>query len=99
MEKKLKEVEGDFFAPTDFGAAFLGPNLWERTYGDDDFKLDYKLEYMELDEFLSENGCNMLSKDQQDNDESQEESEDGDAGSQEVSEETGNIIETYHFVN
>ena len=61
LEKKVKEVEGDFFAPTDFGAAFLGPNLWDKTYGDDDF--NFKLEYMELDEFLSENGLPMSSVD------------------------------------
>ncbi|XP_071786857.1 thyrotroph embryonic factor-like [Asterias amurensis] len=61
LEKKVKEVEGDFFVPTDFGAAFLGPNLWDKTYGDDDF--NFKLEYMELDEFLSENGLPMSSVD------------------------------------
>ncbi|XP_022103079.1 thyrotroph embryonic factor-like [Acanthaster planci] len=69
LEKKLKDVESDYFAPADFGAAFLGPNnLWDKTYGDDDFKL----EYMELDEFLSENGLpvntaeQILNKDQSD---------------------------------
>jgi thyrotrophic embryonic factor len=61
LEKKLKEVEGDFFSPGDFGAAFLGPNLWDKTYGDDDFKL----EYMELDEFLSENGLPINHAEQQ----------------------------------
>ena len=35
-----------------YGSAFLGPNLWERPSGDNDFDL----EYMDLDEFLSENG-------------------------------------------
>jgi leukemia factor-related protein len=61
LEKKLKDVEGDYFNPTDFGAAFLGPNnLWDKTYGDDDFKL----EYMELDEFLSENGLPVSSAEQ-----------------------------------
>jgi len=32
-------------------SAFLGPNLWEKSYG-----TDFKLEYMDLDEFLVENG-------------------------------------------
>lgn len=80
LEKKLKEVEGDFFAPTDFGAAFLGPNLWDKTYGDDDF--NFKLEYMELDEFLSENGLPMgsadtvLTNEQREEDNSQNDSDD-----------------------
>ncbi|XP_038055420.1 thyrotroph embryonic factor-like [Patiria miniata] len=77
FEKKLKEVEGDYFAQTDLGAAFLGPNLWDKTYGDDDFKL----EYMELDEFLSENGLpvntaeQILNNDQQDINETPENNE------------------------
>ncbi|ESO94056.1 hypothetical protein LOTGIDRAFT_67392, partial [Lottia gigantea] len=33
-------------------SAFLGPNLWDKTYNDPDFNL----EYMDLDEFLQENG-------------------------------------------
>lgn len=32
-------------------SAFLGPNLWEKSSG-----ADFKLEYMDLDEFLVENG-------------------------------------------
>ncbi|XP_067663154.1 thyrotroph embryonic factor-like isoform X2 [Haliotis asinina] len=36
----------------DSGSAFLGPNLWDKTYDSTDFNL----EYMDLDEFLSENG-------------------------------------------
>ncbi len=81
LEKKVKEVEGDFFAPTDFGAAFLGPNLWDKTYGDDDF--NFKLEYMELDEFLSENGLpvssvdNVLTNEQKEEDNSKNDCEDG----------------------
>lgn len=35
----------------DVASAFLGPTLWEKTPYD-----DLKLEYMDLDEFLSENG-------------------------------------------
>ncbi|KAL3880649.1 hypothetical protein ACJMK2_032873 [Sinanodonta woodiana] len=33
-------------------SAFLGPNLWDKTYTQDDLNL----EFMDLDEFLSENG-------------------------------------------
>ncbi|XP_076446118.1 thyrotroph embryonic factor-like [Babylonia areolata] len=36
----------------DFTSAFLGPQLWDKTYDANDFNL----EYMDLDEFLSENG-------------------------------------------
>jgi len=36
----------------DFTSAFLGPNLWENKYEGSNFNL----EYMDLDEFLSENG-------------------------------------------
>lgn len=36
----------------DFTAAFLGPHLWDKTYDDTDFNL----EYMDLDQFLSETG-------------------------------------------
>ncbi|XP_064607921.1 thyrotroph embryonic factor-like isoform X2 [Liolophura sinensis] len=43
----------------DMGSAFLGPNLWEKTYDMDDFKL----EYMDLDEFLSENGLPIATDD------------------------------------
>ncbi|KAI8508812.1 hypothetical protein Bbelb_139110 [Branchiostoma belcheri] len=43
--------------PTLIASAFLGPNLWNKTIAadSDDFK-DFKLEYMDLDEFLAENG-------------------------------------------
>ena len=46
--KKAGNGSGDI----DFTSAFLGPQLWDRTYNDNDFNL----EYMDLDEFLSENG-------------------------------------------
>ena len=53
-EKKIqaKEVEGD---ETSFGgqSAFLGPNIWDKTLAYSD---DFNLEYMDLDEFLNENG-------------------------------------------
>ncbi|KAK3099223.1 hypothetical protein FSP39_001173 [Pinctada imbricata] len=50
-----KEVKKDDFSDgIDIGSAFLGPNLWGNTNsGVDD---DFNLEYMDLDEFLSENG-------------------------------------------
>lgn len=35
-----------------YGSAFLGPNLWDRSLDSTDFNV----EYMDLDEFLSENG-------------------------------------------
>ncbi|XP_050415341.1 thyrotroph embryonic factor isoform X1 [Patella vulgata] len=44
--------KGEQGAQYDFGSAFLGPNLWDKTYNDPDFNL----EYMDLDEFLHENG-------------------------------------------
>lgn len=37
----------------DMAAAFLGPTLWDRTLPSDS---DLKLEYMDIDEFLAENG-------------------------------------------
>lgn len=40
-------------ATPNYGSAFLGPNLWERP-NDDSNDLDF--EYMDLDEFLTENG-------------------------------------------
>lgn len=50
--KKDKEAELEGFnGPDDVVSAFLGPTLWEKTPYD-----DLKLEYMDLDEFLSENG-------------------------------------------
>ncbi|XP_048847404.1 hepatic leukemia factor-like [Brienomyrus brachyistius] len=50
-EKKLDEDGGDPNAPQ---SAFLGPTLWDKTlpYDGDSFQL----EYMDLEEFLSENG-------------------------------------------
>ena len=40
-------------ATPNYGSAFLGPNLWERP-NDDNNDIDF--EYMDLDEFLTENG-------------------------------------------
>ncbi|XP_048102870.1 HLF transcription factor, PAR bZIP family member b isoform X2 [Alosa alosa] len=50
-EEKAKSLEEDSAAPQ---SAFLGPTLWDKTvpYDDDHFQL----EYMDLEEFLSENG-------------------------------------------
>lgn len=49
-----KEGKKDVDSPgeIDFTSAFLGPHLWDKTYDDTDFNL----EYMDLDEFLSETG-------------------------------------------
>nr|XP_049601849.1 HLF transcription factor, PAR bZIP family member a [Syngnathus scovelli] len=50
-EKKLEDESGDANPPQ---SAFLGPTLWDKTlpYDGDNFQL----EYMDLEEFLSENG-------------------------------------------
>lgn len=50
-EKKLEEDNSGINAPQ---SAFLGPTLWDKTlpYDGDNFQL----EYMDLEEFLSENG-------------------------------------------
>ncbi|KAJ8246386.1 hypothetical protein GJAV_G00267180 [Gymnothorax javanicus] len=50
-EKKEKKLDEDGNAPQ---SAFLGPTLWDKTlpYDGDNFQL----EYMDLEEFLSENG-------------------------------------------
>ncbi|XP_062388279.1 HLF transcription factor, PAR bZIP family member b isoform X2 [Sardina pilchardus] len=50
-EEKAKSLEDDSAAPQ---SAFLGPTLWDKTlpYDGDHFQL----EYMDLEEFLSENG-------------------------------------------
>lgn len=47
--KKISNGSGEI----DFTSAFLGPNLWDKTYSGSS---DFNLEYMDLDEFLSENG-------------------------------------------
>lgn len=45
---KIKK-EGSGNSPQyNYGSAFLGPTLWDDTF-------DFNLEYMDLDEFLSEN--------------------------------------------
>ena len=44
----------------DFTSAFLGPNLWDKTYSGSN---DFNLEYMDLDEFLSENGIPVVDSD------------------------------------
>lgn len=48
--KPEKKDEDDLGLMFPGQGAFLGPNLWDKTYD------DYKLEYMDLDEFLHENG-------------------------------------------
>jgi len=49
-EKQDKKEDDDLGFLFPGQSAFLGPNLWEKTYD------DFKLEYMDLDEFLHENG-------------------------------------------
>ncbi|KAK8388149.1 hypothetical protein O3P69_020206 [Scylla paramamosain] len=48
-----EKKEGGEWEPYNAGAAFLGPTLWDKTLSYDS---DLKLEYMDLDEFLNENG-------------------------------------------
>lgn len=49
----LKKPGAGVSTTPNYGSAFLGPNLWERP---DDDNNDLDFEYMDLDEFLSENG-------------------------------------------
>ncbi|KAG8430828.1 hypothetical protein GDO86_019929, partial [Hymenochirus boettgeri] len=53
-KEKEKKLEDDNTASTVPQSAFLGPTLWDKTlpYDGDTFQL----EYMDLEEFLSENG-------------------------------------------
>ncbi|XP_019865393.1 hepatic leukemia factor isoform X2 [Aethina tumida] len=44
--------EGELWSTVEAQTAFLGPNLWDKTYETD-------LKYVDLDEFLSENGVSM----------------------------------------
>ncbi|XP_077984088.1 thyrotroph embryonic factor-like [Glandiceps talaboti] len=53
-EKELEEWGSQSGMSADMAAAFLGPTLWDKTVTYDGN--DFKLEYMDLDEFLSENG-------------------------------------------
>ncbi|BFZ14908.1 hypothetical protein BsWGS_17946 [Bradybaena similaris] len=48
---KVKKDDVSDLPQFNYGSAFLGPNLWDRSLGNSDFNL----EYMDLDEFLSEN--------------------------------------------
>ncbi|KAL8598734.1 hypothetical protein ACOMHN_033298 [Nucella lapillus] len=48
--QKVKKASDDA-SDVDFTAAFLGPQLWNKTYNSNNFNLDY----MDLDEFLGEN--------------------------------------------
>ncbi|XP_017786381.1 PREDICTED: hepatic leukemia factor isoform X2 [Nicrophorus vespilloides] len=47
-----KKDDGELWNNVEAQAAFLGPNLWDKTYETD-------LKYVDLDEFLSENGVSM----------------------------------------
>ncbi|XP_059169156.1 thyrotroph embryonic factor-like [Physella acuta] len=55
--KVKKEKDGADIPQFNYGSAFLGPNLWDRSITQSDFNL----EYMDLDEFLSENGIPVAS--------------------------------------
>lgn len=57
-----KGDKDDFFYDSeavDMAAAFLGPTLWDKTLPCDS---DLKLEYMDIDEFLAENGIQVNSQ-------------------------------------
>ncbi|GFO09388.1 hepatic leukemia factor-like [Plakobranchus ocellatus] len=56
---KVKKEDDTGFPQYNYGSAFLGPNLWDRTLDSTDFNL----EYMDLDEFLSENGIPLAGED------------------------------------
>ncbi|KAK9722879.1 Basic region leucine zipper [Popillia japonica] len=47
-----KKDDGELWSNVEAQTAFLGPNLWDKTYETD-------LKYVDLDEFLSENGVSM----------------------------------------
>ncbi|XP_071054169.1 hepatic leukemia factor isoform X3 [Onthophagus taurus] len=47
-----KKDDGELWSNVEAQTAFLGPNLWDKTYESD-------LKYVDLDEFLSENGVSM----------------------------------------
>ena len=48
-----------------YNSAFLGANIWEKP-GNNQNGSDFDLEYMDLDEFLSENGIPVNLDDSQD---------------------------------
>lgn len=52
LKKEKKLGDGPI---QNYNSAFLGPNLWEKP-GNHQNGSDFDLEYMDLDEFLSENG-------------------------------------------
>ncbi|CAH1777161.1 unnamed protein product [Owenia fusiformis] len=54
-KEKDGKKEGDNPGGYDFSSAFLGPNLWDKTLPMPEGN-DFTLEYMDLDEFLTENG-------------------------------------------
>ncbi|RUS79281.1 hypothetical protein EGW08_012968 [Elysia chlorotica] len=56
---KVKKEDDNVYPKYNYGSAFLGPNLWDRTLDSTDFNL----EYMDLDEFLSENGIPLADQD------------------------------------
>ncbi|XP_070552669.1 thyrotroph embryonic factor-like [Ptychodera flava] len=60
-QKELEEWNNKTQMSADMSAAFLGPTLWDKTLTYDGN--DFKLEYMDLDEFLSENGIPLSGED------------------------------------
>ncbi|KAL5011396.1 hypothetical protein ScPMuIL_009947 [Solemya velum] len=58
LTKDLKK--GDESPRFDASSAFLGPNLWDKTFGEEDLKF----EYMDFEEFLTENGLHTNLEDQ-----------------------------------
>ncbi|XP_031775210.1 thyrotroph embryonic factor isoform X2 [Apis florea] len=49
--EEKKDADGELWGNVEAQAAFLGPNLWDKT-----LPYDADLKYVDLDEFLSENG-------------------------------------------
>ncbi|KAL0126292.1 hypothetical protein PUN28_004996 [Cardiocondyla obscurior] len=49
--EEKKDTDGELWGNVEAQAAFLGPNLWDKT-----LPYDADLKYVDLDEFLSENG-------------------------------------------
>ncbi|XP_015438943.1 PREDICTED: thyrotroph embryonic factor [Dufourea novaeangliae] len=50
-KEEKKDADGELWGNVEAQAAFLGPNLWDKT-----LPYDADLKYVDLDEFLSENG-------------------------------------------
>jgi len=53
VKKEGKDLDAPQVGMPNYGSAFLGQDIWNRANYED---LNFNLEYMDLDEFLSENG-------------------------------------------